>query len=204
MYPYWSEFDHKQPVEPGQEARVFQTDFGKVGLAICFDVNFPEVWQRLADQGAELVVWPSAYSAGTSLQAHALNHHFYIVTSTLTRDCLVYDITGEELLYNKSADLNVSRITLDLDRGVYHQNFNIEKRDKLLKEHATEIKQVKWLDREQWFVLQATKAGVSARDLAKQYGLEELRDYLSRSRHEIDQRRGRGLVDSSRPWAADK
>ena len=191
VYPYWSEFDLKPPVEPGQEARVFQTDFGKLGLAICFDVNFPAVWQRLADQGAELVVWPSAYSAGTSLQAHALNHHFYIVTSTLTRDCLVYDITGEELLYDKSADLNVSRITLDLDRGIYHQNFNIEKRDKLLKEHALEVKQVKWLDREQWFVLQATKPGVSARDLAKQYGLEELRDYLSRSRHEIDQRRGR-------------
>ena len=204
VYPYWSEFDIKPPVEPGQEARVFQTDFGKVGLAICFDVNFPEVWQRLADQGAELVVWPSAYSAGTSLQAHALNYHFYVVTSTQTRDCLVYDITGEELLYNKSADLNVSRITLDLDRGVYHQNFNIEKRDKLLKEHATEVKQVKWLDREQWFVLQASKPGVSARALAKQYGLEELRDYLSRSRREIDQRRGRGLADSSRAGTADK
>jgi len=204
VYPYWSEFDIKPPVEPGQEARVFQTDFGKVGLAICFDVNFPEVWQRLADQGAELVVWPSAYSAGTSLQAHALNHHYYVVTSTQTRDCLVYDITGEELLYNKSADLNVSRITLDLDRGVYHQNFNIEKRDKLLKEHATEVKQVKWLDREQWFVLQATKPGVSARALAKQYGLEELRDYLSRSRREIDQRRGSGLTNSSRVGAPDK
>ena len=204
VYPYWSEFDHKQPVEPGHEARVFQTDFGKVGLAICFDVNFPEVWQRLADQGAELVVWPSAYSAGTSLQAHALNHHFYIVTSTQTRDCLVYDITGEELLYHKSADLNVSRITLDLDRGVYHQNFNIGKRDKLLKKHSTEIKQVKWMDREQWFVLQAAKPGVSARALAKQYGLEELRDYLTRSRREIDQRRGRGLADSSRAGTADK
>ena len=204
VYPYWSEFDHKQPVEPGHEARVFQTDFGKVGLAICFDVNFPEVWQRLADQGAEVVVWPSAYSAGTSLQAHALNHHFYVVTSTLTRDCLVYDITGEELLYNKSADLNVSRITLDLDRGVYHSNFNIEKRDKLLKEHGQGLKQVKWLDREQWFVLQATKPCVSARALAKQYGLEELRDYLSRSRREIDQRRGRGLADSNRVGAADK
>ena len=202
VYPYWSEFELKPPVEPGHEARVFQTDFGKLGLALCFDVNFPEVWQRLADQGAELVVWPSAYSAGTSLQAHALNHHFYIVTSTLTRDCLVYDITGEELLYEKSDDLNVSRITLDLDRGIYHSNFNIEKRDKLLKEQGQGLKQVKWLDREQWFVLQATEPDMSARALAKQYGLEELRDYLSRSRREIDQRRGR--ADSNRAGTADK
>ncbi len=204
VYPYWSEYDLKPPVEPGREARVFQTDFGKLGLAICFDVNFPEVWQRLADQGAELVVWPSAYSAGTSLEAHALNHHFYIVTSTLTCDCLVYDITGEELLYEKSNDLNVSRITLDLDRGIYHQNFNIEKRDKLLREHGQEVKQAKWLNREQWFVLQATRAGVSARALARQYGLEELRDYLSRSRREIDQRRGQGPTEASRAGTVNK
>ena len=204
VYPYWSEFDLKSPVEPGQEAKVFQTDFGKLGLAICFDVNFPEVWQQLADQGAELVVWPSAYSAGTSLQAHALNHHFYIVTSTLTRDCLVYDITGEELLYEKSDDLNVSRITLDLDRGIYHQNFNIERRDKLLKEHGGTVKQTKWLDREQWFVLQAIQPGVSARALAKQYGLEELRDYLTRSRREIDQRRGRKFAETNRVGITDR
>src|SRR5262249_40790815 len=72
VFPYWSEFALKQPVCVGDTAPVFQTDFGRLGLAICFDVNFPEVWQRLAEQEAELVVWPSAYSAGTSLQAHAL------------------------------------------------------------------------------------------------------------------------------------
>ncbi len=201
VYPYWSEFDLREPVAVGRAVPVFATDFGKLGLAICFDVNFPEVWQRLADQGAEIVVWPSAYSAGTSLQAHALNHHFYIVTSTWTRDCLVYDITGEELHYSKSPDLNVARITLDLDRGIYHQNFNLEKRDKLLREHPEDVRQEKWLDREQWFVLAAVRPGVSARALAKQYGLEELREYLSRSRREIDHKRGRPIDGRGDPVA---
>jgi hypothetical protein len=143
----------------------------------------------MAAQGAELVVWPSAYSAGTSLQAHAQINHFYIVTSTQTCDCLVYDVTGEELLYEKSADLNISRITLDLDRGIYHQNFNLKKRDELLTDHAGEIVQEKWLDREQWFVLKATTPGISAREVAREYGLEELRDYISRSRHAINEMR---------------
>ncbi len=190
VYPYWSEFDVRPPVEPGGDAPVHETDFGRVGMAICFDANFPEVWARLAAQGAELVIWPSAYSAGTTLQAHALVHHFYIVTSTQTCDCLAYDITGEELLYEKSAGIHVSRITLDLDRGIYHENFNVEKRDRLLAEHGHDVMQEVWLEREQWFVLRAARPGVSARSLARQYGLEELRDYIRRSRHQIDERRG--------------
>jgi predicted amidohydrolase len=190
VYPYWSEFDYETPVTVGAEAPVYATDFGRVGMAICFDVNFPEVWRRLADQGAELVIWPSAYSAGASLQAHAINHHYYIVTSTATRHCLVYDITGERLLNERSSDLLVSRCTLDLDRGIYHQNFNMEGRERLLREQRDAVAEDRWLDDEQWFVLRATRPGVSARALARQYGLEELRDYLDRSRREIDLKRG--------------
>lgn len=190
VYPYWSEFDRVPVVEPAQSTPpVYQTDFGCVGMAICFDVNFPSVWQTLADQGAELIIWPSAYSAGTSLQAHALNHHYYIVTSTYTRDCIVYDITGQEILYEKSDDINISHVTLDLDRGIYHENFNIEKRDRLLADHPEEVEIEQWLAREQWFVLKAKRPGVSARALAHKYGLEELRAYLTRSRKEIDQMR---------------
>jgi predicted amidohydrolase len=190
IFPYWSEFDVRPATDVGTDALVYQADFGMLGLAICFDVNFPEVWKRLADKGAEVVIWPSAYSAGRSLQAHAINHHYYIVSSTQTRDCLVYDITGEKLLYKKSEGVNVASVTLDLDRGVYHENFNLAKRDQLLKEHAADVEMEQWLQLEQWFVLKAKRPGVSARGLARQYGLEELRAYLNRSRRSIDEMRG--------------
>ena len=195
VYPFWSEYDVRPPVSVGDEAPVFDVDFGRLGLAICFDANFPEVWKRLADQGAELVAWSSAYSAGTTLQAHALNHHFYIVTSTQKSDCVAYDLTGQEILYEKSDDLNVTRITLDLDRGIYHEDFNLEKRERLLRERAGEVVQDIWLKREAWFVLQAKRPGVSARALAKDYGLEELRDYVDFSRREIDRMRGWAFRD---------
>ena len=189
VYPYWSEFDLEPPVEPGKDSPVFETDFGRIGMAICFDSNFPEVWKRMADQGAELILWPSAYSAGTTLQAHALNNHYYIVTSTLEGDCLVYDITGKEILYEKSGPINVSRITLDLDRGIYHENFNTEKREQLLAAYPDGIMQEIYMKREQWFVLCAKRPGISARELAKSFGLEELRAYQNRSRTEIDKMR---------------
>lgn len=195
VYPYWSEFDLTPPVEVGQDAPVYQADFGRVGMAICFDANFPEVWKRLADEGAELVIWPSAYSAGTTLQAHALIHHLYIVTATQTRDCIVYDITGQEIWYERSDDVNISRVTLDLDRGIYHENFNMDKLARLLREHGQDIEVEQHLQREQWIILRARRPGVSARALAREYGLEELRDYVNRSRREIDRLRGYEFAD---------
>ena len=69
VFPYWDEFDLRPSVAPGNTIEVHQADFGRVGFATCFDVNFPEVWRGLAEKGAELVLWSSAYSAGLSLQA---------------------------------------------------------------------------------------------------------------------------------------
>ena len=196
IYPYWSEFDLDPPVDPAKNGKmVFDTDFGRIGVAICFDANFPEVWQALNEQGAEVVFWSSAYSAGSQLQAYSLLYHYYIVTSTYTRDCQVYDITGQRILDESSGEITVARITLDLDRGIYHENFNMDKLGKLLKEHRDEVEREIHLTREQWFILRATKAGVSARQLAKEYGLEELSDYQNRSRKEINNKRGFGFAE---------
>lgn len=190
VFPYWSELDVRPPEDPGEDVEVYQADFGRVGFATCYDVNFPEVWRRLDDKLAELVIWPSAYSGGTSLQAHAIAHHYYIVTCTKQPDCQAFDITGERLLHSSAETVNLSRITLDLDRAIFHQNFNLEKRDQLLKEHPLDVIQERWMPLEQWFVLRAKRPGVSARSLASEYGLEELRHYLRWSRIAMDKRRG--------------
>ena len=91
----------------------------RVGMAICFDCRFPEVWQRLADNNAQLVLFSSAYSGGRSLEAYATLHHYYIVSSIRNGECQAFDITGEQLLNERKV---VSRITLDLDRRIFHDN----------------------------------------------------------------------------------
>jgi len=184
----------QKPVEPGEGAVVHAADFGRVGMAICFDVNWPSLWDRMANQRAELVIWPSAYSAGRSLQAQAINNNYYIVSATWVPDCLVFDIDGERLVHdtnNQGNGVNITRITLDLDRGIFHSNLNMpDKLDKLLKERGQDVAQEKWLDLEAWFILKAKRPGVKARELARQYGLEELPHYINRSRCEIDKCRG--------------
>ena len=199
VFPWLPEFNRVPPIEPGQDTVVHQADFGRVGMAICFDSMFNEPWQRLSAQGAELVVYPSDAPGGILLVAHAVNYHYYIVGATHTPDCQVLDITGEELLYKKGDDLLITRITLDLDRGIYCTDTSssvgangggVVLRDKLLKEHGDDVMQEKFIERDGWFVLKAKRPGVSARQLARSYGLEELRDFIEHCRQICNEHRG--------------
>ncbi|WP_080801166.1 nitrilase-related carbon-nitrogen hydrolase [Arabiibacter massiliensis] len=47
----------------GNDTLVFDTDFGRVGVLICYDLGFPEVSRMLALQGADILVCPSAWCA---------------------------------------------------------------------------------------------------------------------------------------------
>jgi nitrilase len=54
---------------PGREPRVVDTPVGKLGLAVCYDMRFPELFRVLSRQGAELFVVPSAFTVPTG-RAH--------------------------------------------------------------------------------------------------------------------------------------
>jgi predicted amidohydrolase len=210
IHPFWpGEFQKAPVVSPGSDVVVCDTDFGRVGFAICFDVNWPDLWRRLADRGAELVIWPSAYSAGRALQAHAIQNHYYVMSATWCPDCSVYDIDGELIVFdsnNRGNGLNVTRTTLDLDRCIFHFDLNdAGPLQCLLRDHSDEVMEDKRLTREAWFILRAIRAGCSARELASRYGLQELRSYIDRSSFEINRRRtldGKLKRDSVTPSAA--
>ena len=58
--PTHSVFEERRYYRPGQDASVFKTDIGIIGLNICYDLYFPELTRLQALQGAELVVCISA------------------------------------------------------------------------------------------------------------------------------------------------
>lgn len=52
-------------IEPGNQVVVVDTPYGRLGLAICYDLRFPELFRRMADQGVEMIALPSAFTAIT-------------------------------------------------------------------------------------------------------------------------------------------
>lgn len=50
---------------PGAQVTVAPTDFGGVGLSVCYDLRFPELYRTLVDRGARWIVVPSAFARET-------------------------------------------------------------------------------------------------------------------------------------------
>lgn len=73
---------------PGSKAVVCDTDIGKLGFTICYDLRFPELFRNLAVRGAELIFVPAAFTLMTGkdhweplLRARAIENQVYIVAA---------------------------------------------------------------------------------------------------------------------------
>ncbi|MFH1452643.1 MAG: carbon-nitrogen hydrolase family protein [Armatimonadota bacterium] len=69
---------------PGKDIVIVDTDFGKVGLMICYDGDFPELARILALRGAEIIVRPSALLRSFDIwdltnKARAYDNHVHVV-----------------------------------------------------------------------------------------------------------------------------
>ncbi|MCK5889096.1 MAG: carbon-nitrogen hydrolase family protein [Methylococcales bacterium] len=80
------EYRESDSIEEGKKSLVIDTPFGKLGIAICYDLRFPEFFRQLSEQGVEILVVPSAFTAETGLahwevllRARAIENLCYII-----------------------------------------------------------------------------------------------------------------------------
>lgn len=78
---------------PGQSLAMFDTPYGRFGLAICYDLRFAEIATLAARQGCVGVFYPAAFNTHTGplhwqilQQARALDNQIYIATCSCARD----------------------------------------------------------------------------------------------------------------------
>ena len=88
------EDDLEGGVTPGDAYPVFDCDFGRVGIQICWDVVFADGWAALSDAGAEIVALPSASPATVLPASLAARHRYFVVSSTPRNNATVYEPTG--------------------------------------------------------------------------------------------------------------
>jgi nitrilase len=79
-------YNESETIEPGDDVVVVDTPFGKLGMAVCYDLRFPELFRAMADLGMEICVLPSAFTNLTGrahweslLRARAIENLCYMI-----------------------------------------------------------------------------------------------------------------------------
>lgn len=118
-------------VSQGQEIRVFDTDCGRIAIAICYDVEFPEYVRAVKAKGAEVLFVPyntdirsSHLRVRVCSQARAVENHLYVVTAGATGN--LPQVEGADIHYAQSAILTPSDIAFARDGIAAEATPNIE------------------------------------------------------------------------------
>ncbi|MGK0190044.1 MAG: putative amidohydrolase [Verrucomicrobiales bacterium] len=101
-------------ISPGDTYPIFETDFGKVGLMICWDVQFPEPARAMALQGAELLLLPIWGGNEVLAKARAIENHVFLVSSSYDMRSFVVDPTGK-IVSEATTDQPISVTEIDLN-----------------------------------------------------------------------------------------
>lgn len=164
---------------PGSEAKVFETDFGRIGMQICFDICYDDGWAALERGGAEIVFWSSAYDGGKHLSIHAWNHRYYVVSSVQTNYARVLDIMGDVLAITGPRD-PIAAHTIDLDVGLFHTDFNAVQVPLIRAKYGPQVT-IKIWHQEGAFTLQSNREDLSVAEITREFQLDPLDDYLNRN-----------------------
>jgi deaminated glutathione amidase len=119
-------------IAPGKDPIVVQTPVGKLGMAVCYDMRFPELFRRLSAAGAQVLSIPSAFTAPTGrahwetlLRARAIENLCYVAASAQSGihdngretygDTLIVDYWGR-VLGRRPSGPGIVVADIDLDR----------------------------------------------------------------------------------------
>lgn len=107
-------------IAPGDRIVVAETPFGRLGLAVCYDLRFPEMFRAMLEEGVEIIAVPSAFTAFTGrahwevlTRARAIENQCYVIAAAQGG----YHLNGRET-YGDSMIVDPWGVVMDrLPRG---------------------------------------------------------------------------------------
>lgn len=106
-------FKESDTLSAGNQVTVFDTEFGKIGICVCFDFRFPELGRLMALKGAKLILVPAAFNMTTGpahwqimFRSQALNNQCFVAGTSPARDeASSYVAWGHSLLVSPWGDI---------------------------------------------------------------------------------------------------
>ena len=175
-YPVEAEI--KNGVVPGSINSTFDLDFAHIGVAVCFDLNWPEIWRNFSKQNIEIAFWISAYEGGFPLQSYAWENKYPIVSSVWPYHARVIDLNGQ-IVASSSRWSRIAYHELNLDRALFHTDMQMNKIAEIQKKYGNAIT-IKSYTEEHLFLLENNVSGKTIDDIIQEFELITYKDYINR------------------------
>ena len=86
-------FRESEVITAGNKITTFETEFGTMGICVCFDVRFPELFRVMALKGARIILVPASFNMTTGpahwellFRSQAVNNQVFVVGTAASRD----------------------------------------------------------------------------------------------------------------------
>lgn len=125
-------FKESDTLTAGNKVTIAKTDFGKIGIGICYDIRFPELAKLMVEQGAQILFYPGAFNMTTgpahwelTFRARSLDNQVYCVgvAPALNKDA-DYHSYGHSIITNPWGEIvtqlnekeNLKVVEINLDK----------------------------------------------------------------------------------------
>lgn len=154
------------PVDPP----VFVTDFGKIGIQTCYDILWEDGWKKLSQKGAEIVFWPSGYSAGQTVSGKAWQHRYHVVSSSWKDTSKICDLTGNVICQTGRFQKNFICAPVNLEKAFLHTWPSFKKFQAIVEKYGNKV-QIYTCHEEEWSILESLSPDVFVADILKEFDI---------------------------------
>ena len=158
-------------IAPGTlDPPVFQTDFGIIGVQICFDINWQDGWEALRKKGAEIIFWPSAFGGGQQVNTKAWMNKCCTVSSTKYGVSKICDVDGSEVATTGHWSEHWAIGSLNLEKVSLHTWPYVRRFPEIEKKYGRNIR-IRNHHEEEWSIIESLSPEIRVADIMKEFDL---------------------------------
>jgi beta-ureidopropionase len=150
---------------------VIQTEFGPIGIQICYDMNWEDGWKMLRDQGVKIIFWCSAFAGGEQVNMKALQNKCVVASSTNKNTSKVCDMDGRTIATTGIWEPNFYCGKVNMEK-VFLPLYDYLKESKdIRKKYGRKVK-VTYFHEEEWTIIESVSPDVLIKDIIKEFDLK--------------------------------
>ena len=165
---------------PGTEVPVFDCDFGRLGIQICYDIEFDSGWNELARKSCDVVAWPTQSPQTATPAFRAMQQGFYIISSTWRNNASVFEPSGRIAAQIRPPE-SVLAYELDLSYAILPWSGKLQNGEALRNKFGDKAG-FHYYEDEDRGIFWSNDPGVTIREMARSLGLEERHEQFARDR----------------------